>query len=278
MIHPRVSVIIRAFNAEKFIKDSLLSIYRQSYNGPIEVIICFDKGSTTRKAIEIANEVDVMFKNNARILKIIEHAHMSPFRALIKCGFSNVTGDYVFVLDYDDAISCNYVKALVNALKSPGSIAFSKIIWVNESMNKICERPVPNKIITLNELLYRNKLPVSSMFSKKALEILLKTMSKLTHPVFDWIFEDYLTWLILVKEGFNFIYVPEATFYYRIHSHNITAYMRSSYEHVKVAVNRVRRFTTLMAFYKLYRDRLGLLLKMKLFKRLFSELLLYLIL
>lgn len=105
------------------------------------------------------------------------------------------------------------------------------------------------------------------MFSREALEILLKTMSRLTHPIFDWIFEDYLSWLILAKEGFSFYSYAEATFYYRFHSQNISALLHRNFDRIKTIGNFGRSFITLLAFYALYKDLFDLRQKLKLFKR-----------
>lgn len=162
-----MSVVIRAFNAEKFIRDTLHSVYKQSYDGHIEIVMCFDKGSKTRKAIEIADDVDKQFKSETRILKVIEHDHMSPFRALLKYAYPNVSGDYIFVIDSDDIISSNYIEILLNVIRGNNNIvAFGKVVFVDEFMNEIGESPPPDKI-TLSELLEGNKVQFQPCFQEK---------------------------------------------------------------------------------------------------------------
>ncbi|MGC8870376.1 MAG: glycosyltransferase family 2 protein, partial [Brevinematia bacterium] len=101
------SVIIRAFNSEKYIKYALQSILDQEYEGVITTIICYDDGSSD-KTLDVVSEFSERSPPN-RPVKIIKHTHLTPFRALQKCGFENLEGEYIFFLDYDNYYPSNYV-------------------------------------------------------------------------------------------------------------------------------------------------------------------------
>jgi glycosyltransferase involved in cell wall biosynthesis len=45
---PHISVIIRAYDAEATIREAIESVINQTYEGPIEIVICYDKGSSDR--------------------------------------------------------------------------------------------------------------------------------------------------------------------------------------------------------------------------------------
>jgi len=256
VVKPLVSVIVRAFNAEKYIRDALNSIYSQSYDGPIEVVLCFDRGSPSRAALDIAYEVDRERKSSLRILKIVEHDHVSPFRALLECGFRHASGSLIFVLDHDDVISENYVEALSRVIAERGDqvIAFGKIVVCDENLNKVKEYEAPSNL-SLKSMLYTNPIPVSAMFTRRALHILTKYMARLEHRLFDWIHEDYLMWLILAAKGFEFVYEPSAIFYYRIHEKNITGYLNADPIHKTYVL--YRDLLTLIAFQFALREELS---------------------
>jgi len=89
---PAISVIIRAYNAEGTIKDAIESILKQSYDGFIEIVICYDKGSNDRTyeiIKEYAERVNRNFSN--RKIVIVEHEHTTPFLALLE-GFKKARG------------------------------------------------------------------------------------------------------------------------------------------------------------------------------------------
>jgi cellulose synthase/poly-beta-1,6-N-acetylglucosamine synthase-like glycosyltransferase len=47
-MYESVSVIVRAYNAEKYIRKALNSILSNTYEGLIEIIVCYDQGSKDR--------------------------------------------------------------------------------------------------------------------------------------------------------------------------------------------------------------------------------------
>jgi teichuronic acid biosynthesis glycosyltransferase TuaG len=95
-----VSVVIRAYNSEKFIKDALISVLSQDYMGDIEVIVCYDERSRD-KTMDVINGLSKI-SYEKRNIEVVRHAHSGPFRALQRCGFENSKGDFIFLLDYDD--------------------------------------------------------------------------------------------------------------------------------------------------------------------------------
>ena len=90
----KVSVIIPAYNREKYIAQTIESVLNQTYSN-IELIVV-DDGSTD-------NTRDILDKYKDKIT-ILEH----PGRenrgqsAAINLGLKNITGDYVAILDSDD--------------------------------------------------------------------------------------------------------------------------------------------------------------------------------
>lgn len=105
----KVSVITPVFNAEKYLRECIDSVLRQSLRD-IEVI-CVDDGSTDR-SMEILQEYA---ERDARI-RIIHQQNLGQSTAQNKA-LDAARGDYVFFLDADDYFSSqNSLETLYNAV------------------------------------------------------------------------------------------------------------------------------------------------------------------
>lgn len=89
---PKVSVIIPAYNAERFIKETIESVLRQTYDD-FEIIIV-DDGSTdtTRQIIESLNDQRIIYLYQ-------KNSGVSVAR---NTGVSKARGEYIALLDHDD--------------------------------------------------------------------------------------------------------------------------------------------------------------------------------
>lgn len=126
MNNPLVSVIIPLYNAEKYIKECLLSVYKQTYTN-IEIIIVND-GSTD-------SSLDVLssFKKEKNITIISqENKGASAARNI---GIKHAKGDYIQFLDADDNLPANKIEEQINDLRAenfnPRTLIFCK--WKTES-------------------------------------------------------------------------------------------------------------------------------------------------
>lgn len=97
MDSPLVSVIIPAYNAEKYIAETLESVYAQTYR-PIEVIVV-DDGSTDRTA-EVVNSFRGRKADKIDLIYIPQR-NSGPSRARNK-GIKASKGKYIAFLDSDD--------------------------------------------------------------------------------------------------------------------------------------------------------------------------------
>ena len=103
--NPKVSVIIPAYNAEKYLRECLDSVVNQTLKD-IE-IICIDDGSTDRSGA-ILKEYE---KADSRITVISqENQGLSAAR---NCGMRYAHGKYIYFLDSDDYIEIEALEILV---------------------------------------------------------------------------------------------------------------------------------------------------------------------
>lgn len=108
-----VSIIVPAFNAEKYIEKCISSILDQTYTN-IEVIVV-DDGSTdkTRQLIDIISQQD----SRIRVL----HKKNAGVSAARNSGIEISTGDYLVFVDADDFITQDYVEYMQSLIENTDS-------------------------------------------------------------------------------------------------------------------------------------------------------------
>ena len=113
---PLVSICIPAYNAQRFIADTLESALRQDY--PHLEIIVSDDGSTDRTP-----EIVQAYENRGvRLIRQEKNLGMTPnMNAVILAS----RGKYVVKLDSDDLLEAGYVSSLVPIMEAHSRVAFA---------------------------------------------------------------------------------------------------------------------------------------------------------
>lgn len=104
-MNKKVSIIIPAYNAERYIEECLLSIISQTYLN-LEIIIVND--GSEDKTVDIVKRLK---KKDNRI--IIINQKNSGVSIARNNGFKNSTGEYIIFVDADDILENNMVQTLV---------------------------------------------------------------------------------------------------------------------------------------------------------------------
>lgn len=251
---PSVSVIIRAYNAEKYIGDAILSVINQTYEGPIELIVLFDEGSRSKATLEIVKTLENKYANQNRIFRVVSHQHTTPFRSLL-IGLLEARGDFIAFLDYDNVYDKEFISIIINEMQKHNlDVAFGAQIFVDNTLKPIGKLSPPSRP-DLIDLLHYNPMDISSIvISRRAKELLIDRLKKLDHRFFDWIFEDYLMALVFTYEKLNPVYIKHAQYLYRVHDSNLTLPKYLNY--ITNSMNRIRDIQTWIAFYHIYKDKL----------------------
>ena len=117
MNFPRVSVLIPCYNAEKYVGETLESVFRQTW--PELEVIVVDDGSTDGSA-------DVVRSFARPNLRLIQQPNRGQTAALNVC-CSHTTGDFVQYLDADDLIEPDKIALQIERLQdAPLCIASSE--------------------------------------------------------------------------------------------------------------------------------------------------------
>ena len=148
MTNPKVSIIVPAYNTEKYINKCLTSLINQTYKN-IEIIVVND-GSTdnTKEIVENFAYSDYRIK-----LFNIENSGVSNARNF---AIKNSTGNYIAFVDSDDYISSNYIEIMLScALENNLDLVccnFQKISE-NKTQKKYKIKKVKTKIYNKTEYL-----------------------------------------------------------------------------------------------------------------------------
>jgi glycosyltransferase involved in cell wall biosynthesis len=199
---PAVSVIVPAYNTEKYIAECLDSILAQTFKD-FEVI-CVDDGSTD-KTLSIFEEYA---KRDSRI-KLI-HLNDLGIVASRNNAIAVARGEYIFPLDGDDMIALDCLEVLYNfitthdyAVVGPSARYFGEL----EKGKIYCDPLMPTKWS-----MYRlaNGLYNSAMYPKR----LWEKYGGYDH-LFDKGLEDYDFWLNFLDDEQKIIRLPNRLYYHR---------------------------------------------------------------
>jgi glycosyltransferase involved in cell wall biosynthesis len=207
-----VSVIIPIYNVEKYLKECVDSITRQTYKN-LE-IICIDDCSTDG-SFEILKK---LAQKDSRI-KIIKHETNTGQGIARNEGIMVATGYYVYFMDSDDFIDLDYIEKLVNNIIETGA----DVVCNNRTLKYYGHRSPKNKFMRkISDLPLNRKLVFEEIFLKK---ILIQPTSKLCklsllreNKIFfaeNLKFEDFYFLHVLKTKIRTISFTYNSTYYYR---------------------------------------------------------------
>ena len=118
---PEISIIIRTYNSEKYIKNTLESALNQTLDRDLYEIIVVDDGSTD-------GTKDIL-KDYSVEIRQIEKSKIGPMKAL-NVGIKNSRGKYTVVLDSDDLFEPNILEELYSKITNNENIAFVYLLII----------------------------------------------------------------------------------------------------------------------------------------------------
>ena len=98
----KISIIIPIYNVEPYIARCLQSVMDQTYGGPVECLLVDDCGND--KSVALAEEMISQYRGQIDF-KMLHHDHNRGLSAARNTGTDAATGDYVYYLDSDDAMT-----------------------------------------------------------------------------------------------------------------------------------------------------------------------------
>ncbi len=210
---PKISIIIPAYNSEKFIKRTIQSVLNQTYKN-FELIIV-DDGSTDNTK-EIVREFQ---KKDPKIKYIWEKNSGAPARPKNR-GIKRSKGEYIAFLDHDDEWMPEKLEKQLNLFEKEknlklGFISSNGLVF-NEKENKTYEHKITKRGEVFQDLLANNFiLSSSSVLAKK--EVFKNVGFFDENLKFS---DDWEMW-IKIAQKYEFDFFDEALFKYYWHGENV---------------------------------------------------------
>ncbi len=110
MMTPSVSILIPAYNAERWIGETMESAVNQTY--PYVEVIVVNDGSTDRTS-------QLIHKYNSPRVKIIEQANAGGAAAR-NTALAHAQGDYIQWLDHDDLLAADKISEQIRRAQAVG--------------------------------------------------------------------------------------------------------------------------------------------------------------
>ena len=215
--YPFLEVVIPAYNAEKYIAETLESIFNQKTNFDFTVHISDD--CSTDSTCAICEEFKAFYPY-LKITKQPDNIGMTRNQHFV---ITNSQAKYIAYIDSDDVfIGNDYLQKQVDFLEKHEDVTcvFSNIISLNESDNseniKFCEYNKPPIKFDLH-FYFQNSIPITNS------AMVFKQNLNHTIPSFFTNYFQY-DWLLHIHHGLNglFGYNDILGTKYRIHSNNAT--------------------------------------------------------
>lgn len=202
-MRPIVSIIMPAFNCEKYVGSAIGSAVKQSFRDWELIII--DDGSVDRTG-EIINE---MARNEPRI-KAIANVKNIGVAATRNKGVEAASGEWIAFLDCDDLWRADKLECQLElADKEKADFIFSGASYVDADGKPFPGTPQIPERVEYKSLRRHNIIPCSSVLIKR------KHLENIKMKTGD-IHEDFATWLGLLQTGIIAYGVNEALVTYRI--------------------------------------------------------------
>lgn len=207
----KVSVIMPCYNDGKYIRESIDSVKRQSYNN-IEIIVV-DDGSDDEETLKILQSL-----GNEVILLHTDHLRPAGAR---NYGISKATGKYIMPVDSDDTIDMYYIEKAVKMIQKYDEIG---VVYCKADLfgEKSGIWDLPD--YSFEKMLLDNVVFVTALFYKQDWE---KVGGFNTHMLAGM--EDYDFWISILALGRKIYQIPEILFHYRIKPVSRTTGFQSDY-------------------------------------------------
>jgi len=232
-----VSIIMPAYNAEKYIREAIDSVINQTYTNWELIIVndgSIDLTSELIKEITISNpKISYYYQQNGR---------QGKARNL---GIQKSKGVFLAFLDADDIWTNDKLAIELDAINKQKNIDLIFSQGYNLSNNKVTECNLLVKEIwdidDFEKFLHHNQIPILSVLVKKDAVSFVNNFSE---QIEIQNAEDYHLWLKLILHNFQFKSISNRLFYYRIHETQATFENRNLTEPIFYSYLDIYQFIT----------------------------------
>ncbi|NNE99536.1 MAG: glycosyltransferase [Pyrinomonadaceae bacterium] len=207
---PQVSVVIPAYNAERYLAASIESVFQQTYDRWELLVI--DDGST-----DSTGEIAGSYGNAAVKYFFTPNGGVSRARNI---GIENASGKYVAFLDADDVWEPEKLEIQMDVLDRETNVkaCYSAFFLVDENLNEVGVRRSKRKSNALNDLMLSGNVVAtpSTVIAEKDLFSQVGGFDTDLSLCADW-----EMWIRLATKT-EFAYIDEPLLKYRVHESNMS--------------------------------------------------------
>lgn len=198
-----VSVVMPAYNAERFIEDAVRSVQAQSFRDWELLVI--DDGSTDR-TVEIVRE---LARQDERITVIRNESNLGVAKTRNR-GFDLSRGAYVALLDSDDLWYPEKLeRQIALAREENADVVYCSYGIIDENGNKKCDDFLVSPVTDFQTALIKSEISCSTaLLSRKVID------TYRFNP--GYYHEDLVLWLQILQDGGAARGVPEVLAAYRV--------------------------------------------------------------
>ncbi|WP_342647780.1 glycosyltransferase [Mucilaginibacter sp. CSA2-8R] len=203
---PLISVIIPCFNSGEFLMSAIDSVQNNSSAYNFEVIIIND-GSTDQYTLDLLKEL------SAKSYKVINQENKGAANARNK-GVKSASGKYLLMLDSDNRIYPDFIARSIKKLEASEKIgvAYGNVNFIGDVSHK---RMFIIREFDPHILMLHNFIDMCAVIRKKTWDELNGLDEGLVA------LEDWELWLRVYKAGWEFCYIDEVAFDYRVRNNSL---------------------------------------------------------
>ena len=205
MMEPLVSVIMPAYNAEKYIEAAIRSVQAQTLTD-WELLVIDDGSSDSTCAI-----VERFAAEDSRIRFLVNSQNMGTAKTRNR-GLDLCRGKYVAFLDSDDIWHPEKLFRQIDlAEKSDADLIYTSYAIINEQGVKICDDFAVEEKVSIHSMLKKNSIGCSTVLLKRETTSSFRFSS-------DYYHEDYVLWLQMLQAGKVAVGITEVMVDYRFYT------------------------------------------------------------
>lgn len=230
-----VSIIMPAYNSEKYIENSIRSVLKQSYRN-FELIIIDDCSSD--HTLDIVSN----FAEQDERIKFFSNPINLGVAKTRNFGVEIASGDWIAFLDSDDLwVDTKLDKQLSYMIESRSLFSFTGLNFIDSSGRKYTKTIRTPKKVTFSSLKWHNYIPCSSVIISKQLMSYVSMENDLMH-------EDFAAWLAVLKIVRCSVGLNQPLLIYRIHKNSKSANKFKTFKMTFLALrqNRVNVFVSIL--------------------------------
>lgn len=211
---PLVSIILPAYNCEKYIAEAVTSILTQVYDN-FELIVVND-GSTDNTAAVLSSITD-------QRMRVLENPGNQGLIYSLNRAIDEAKGEFIARMDADDIATNDRIEKQVHwLLHHPQTAAVGCFIrLIDETGAALPDWPLDRETATASAI--RNAMPRENCLAHPTVMLRAAILKNYRYRGEQKNIEDYDLWLRMLADGLVIDKIPQPLLYYREHQASVTS-------------------------------------------------------